>query len=753
MEAGRPVSDETSVSDADELPHLLFEKRRIPIDGSLIVGRSPECDLVLESDRVSRRHARVAFEDGRWRVEDLDSLNGTKVNGTKLRGQTAIVGSGDVVEVGSHHMILVGPRDSPGATRPGASVVGVSQVIQKLLVGRDPECDIVIASDLVSRRHAEIVWTSRGPEIRDLDSRNGTRVNGEPVAKQLLEPGDEIGIASFRVTFDGEQLISSGEPEPLNLTAEGISVEVDGTTILNDVSVSFEPGTLTAIVGPSGAGKSTLMKVLGGERDPSAGSVALNGEPVGVRRAEIGAVPQDDIVHPELTVEECLQDAARLRLPADTGEEELAAAAGQALEELELEERGELRAERLSGGQRKRLNMGVELVSGPGVLLLDEPTTGLDPGLETRMMELFQRLAEARRSVIVVTHATRSIELCDEVVVMGTGGRLCFAGSPQDALAFFGVEHYDEIYEALDGETDWPARFEDSRGEEGLGDLPSVRAVRRRHRASPKELARDFGVYLKRQAKVTVRDRRNLLLVTVQAPILAVIMILLFQGDVFSLASEPGPEVQLMFTMVITSLWLGAIGASREVVRERAIFARERATGVTVFPYLFAKIGFQWVLCALQVLVMLAIILAAKPLHEQPSSYLEFVAVFLMVALAAATLGLMISALASSENQATSIIPLVLIPQLLLGGAIIPVERMSAVMELVSRLAASQWGLRGAGSATSVQVHIDRFPAYAKQADFGAGFFGTSVSTAMLALGLISLAHVAITVVALRRAR
>ena len=746
------MSDQTAIGETDEVAHLLFEKQRIPVEGAITVGRAPECDLVLESERVSRRHAEIAFENGRWRVEDLDSLNGTKVNGTKLKGQTAIVGTGDVVEVGPHHMILVGPRDSPGATRPGASVIGVSPVVRRLLIGRDQECDIVIASDLVSRRHAEIVWTPDGPEIRDLDSRNGTRVNGEPITSQLLEAGDEIGIASFRVTFDGEQLVSSGEPEPLSLAAEGVSLEVDGNRILDDVTVSFEPGTLTAIVGPSGAGKSTLMRVLSGELDPTSGAVTVNGDLVGTRRAEIGAVPQEDIFHPELTVNECLLDAARLRLPADTGEQELAEAVDETIAELELEHRKDLRSARLSGGQRKRLNMGVELVSGPGVLLLDEPTTGLDPGLEARMMELFCGLAEPGRSVVVVTHATRSLELCNEVVIMGEGGELCFAGPPDEALEFFEVDHYDEIYEALAGETDWAARFRDQ-GPSEAPEVVSTGIIRRQSRTRPSELARDFGVYLRRQAKITVRDRRNLLLVTIQAPILALVIVLLFRGDVFSLSSEPGPEVQLLFTTVITALWLGAIGASREFVREKAIFARERATGVSIFPYLGAKIGFQWLICVAQVLVMLAIILIAKPLHERPSSYLEFLAVFLVLALAAATLGLMISALASSENQATSIIPLVLIPQLLLGGAIIPVERMSSVMELISRLAASQWGLRGAGSATSIQVHIDRFPTYASQADFGKAFFGVSVSTSILALVLISAAQVAVTGVALRRGR
>lgn len=746
------MTDRTAIGENDDQAHLLFERQRIPVDGAIILGRAPECDLVLDSERVSRRHAEIAFEDGRWRVEDLDSLNGTKVNGTKLKGQTAIVGSGDVVEVGPHHMILVGPRSSPGATRPGASVIGVSEVARKLLIGRDADCDIVIASDLVSRRHAEIVWTPNGPEIRDLDSRNGTRVNGEQITRQLLEAGDEIGIASFRVTFDGEQLVSSGEAEPLSLAAEGVTLELDGNRILDEVTVSFEPGTLTAIVGPSGAGKSTLMKVLGGELDPTAGAVTVNGDLVGTRRAEIGTVPQEDIVLPELTVSECLLDAARLRLPADTGEDELSEAVDETIAELELQQRRDLRSANLSGGQRKRLNMGVELVSGPGVLLLDEPTTGLDPGLEARMMQLFCGLAEPGRSVVVVTHATRSLELCDEVVIMGEGGELCFAGPPGEALAFFGVDHYDEIYEALAEEEDWAARFRD----EAESDAPktvSSGPVARQSRTRPSELARDFRVYLGRQAKVTVRDRRNLLLVTTQAPILALAIVLLFRGDVFSLGAEPGPEVQLLFTTVITALWLGAIGASREFVRERAIFARERATGVSILPYLAAKVGFQWLICIAQVLVMLAIILIAKPLHERPSSYLEFLAVFLVLALAAATLGLMISALATSENQATSIIPLVLIPQLLLGGAIIPVERMSSIMELISRLAAAQWGLRGAGSATSIQVHIDRFSTYASQADFGKSFFGISVSTAILALALISAAQIAVTVVALKRSK
>jgi ABC-type multidrug transport system ATPase subunit/pSer/pThr/pTyr-binding forkhead associated (FHA) protein len=726
-------------------PIVLVDKKPVIVDGAMLVGRLPENDVVLDSDRVSRVHAKLSLAERGWIVEDLDSLNGTYLNGNLLvSAEPTEASDGDLVEIGGHHLILLRGHGAAIQTRAGASVVGLREAERQIVIGRDDSCDLVIDADNVSRRHAEISWQGGEAQLRDLGSRNGTRVNGERVSAAPLTAGDEIGIGRFRVIFDGENLVSAGTAEPLRLLADRATVRIDSKTLLDGVSVALEPGTLTAIVGQSGAGKSTLLSVLSGQRQVDSGHVELNGEPVRNRRKDIGVVPQADLVHGDLTVYEALTDAAALRLPADLPFDDIRAAAEATSTELELDEHTSTRIARLSGGQRKRVSVGVELTGDPGVLLLDEPTTGLDPGLENRTMQLLRQLTTASRTVAVVTHATRSLELCDQLIVMGAGGRLCFKGTPEKALEFFSVSHFDEIYDALNTSRNWASAFADDQEQGSQPSLATHSAPRRR--IDFREWRRDFAVFVRRQLRLLVRDRRNLGLVICQAPLLAIITVLLFRNDVFGNDWRPAAAVQLLFLLVVIVIWLGAIGASRELVKERPIVSRERAAGVSSFPYLAAKVLIPTLVTIAQVIVLLSIVFAFKPLHAGSAAYLNVFVVFVAVSFSAVTMGLAISAIASSESQASSFIPLALIPQLLLGGAIISVGRMSGGMELFSKLIAAQWGFGGAGKATNISQHIDLFPAYNAQAKFGDGFFTLPIRDALVALALISVVQILVVV-------
>ena len=301
----------------------------------------------------------------------------------------------------------------------------------------------------VSRFHAELVRDGDAIELIDMGSRNGTRLDGEPVARHRLETGSEIGIGPYRLVFDGASLIARDDHGALRLDATRVAMSVSGKQILEPTSLSIEPGELVAIIGESGAGKSTLLKALAGVTRPTSGRVTVNGEDLLGRLTDVGYVPQDDIVHPLLTVREALGYAARLRLPEDVSDEEIDAAVARVLGELSLAEHAETMIGSLSGGQRKRTGVATELLNRPSVLFLDEPTTGLDPGLETQMMKLFRELSRGGRAIAIVTHATKNLALCDRVVVMGRGGVLTFDGPPAAALEFFGVGDYDGIYAAL----------------------------------------------------------------------------------------------------------------------------------------------------------------------------------------------------------------------------------------------------------------------------------------------------------------
>ncbi len=339
-------------------------------------------------------------------------------------------------------------------------------------IGRDPSNDIALADDpLASRRHAELRRTASGWEIRDLNSANGTFRNGARVSRAELADGDLLSTGNHIFVFRGGRLEELSEADDTSLDVAGICVTAPGggATLLTDVSFSLPSRSMLAVVGPSGAGKSTLLGALTGSLTPSRGQVSFAGRDLHSSyeefRTRIGLVPQDDLVHAELTPRSELGLAAALRLPPDTGREGRQARVKQVLAELGLTERADLQISKLSGGQRKRVSVGTELLTQPTLLFLDEPTSGLDPGNEKQVMSVLRQLADGGRVVVVVTHATQSLDLADRVLFLARGGRVAYFGPPADALAFFarhGVTGgYADVFRALDepGDVDWSARF------------------------------------------------------------------------------------------------------------------------------------------------------------------------------------------------------------------------------------------------------------------------------------------------------
>jgi ABC transport system ATP-binding/permease protein len=721
----------------------------VPADG-LAIGRGAANDVVIAKERVSREHARIyAADDGYW-IADLDTKNGTYLNGERLRAAPRRLANGDLVTIGDETLRILAGEETRGA--PGELAVREAQTVQlsgeRLAIGRDPGNDVVLDDPNVSRFHAEVGPGVGGTELIDLGSRNGTRVNGELVPRTVLATGSEIGIGPFRLTFDGSNLVARDEGGALRLDAEDVSVRVKGKLILASTSMAIEPGEFVALIGESGSGKSTLMKALAGVRAPSEGVVTVNGEPVRTHLTDIGYVPQDEIVHARLTVVEALGYAARLRLPPDSSAAEIDTAVDRVLSELSLTEHAQTRIDLLSGGQRKRVGVAAELLHRPSVLFLDEPTTGLDPGLESRTMELLRRLADNSRAVGVVTHATKNLDLCDKLVVMGRGGELSYYGPPEDAAAFFGVHTYDDIYTALDERpaTEWRRRFEErtDAGATAASELRrraqaiahQTRHARERVRARRRRRGPQTRVLAHRYVKLFARDRRNLIVLLGQVPLLALALVGLFKANVFQQgAGEPNQAAQVLFLLVTIAIWLGSIDASREIIKERSVLEREVAVGVRLSAYLLSKVAVLFTLAAFQTLLLLAIVLGLRPLHESAGAYAEVVGILVLTSFVAIAMGLVVSALVKSEDQATSFIPLVLIPQLLFAGALVPVAKMSDPVKTLSSLIFAQWSYAGVGTAVDMNERIAADPAYSKVSGYGPSFFDIPATSTCLILG------------------
>ena len=522
------------------------------------------------------------------------------------------------------------------------------------------------------------------------------------------------------------------------LEARGVEVRVGVKTLLEPTSLKIQKGELVAIIGPSGSGKSTLLKTLGGIRTSSEGSVLMRGEDVGLRQADIGYVPQDDTLHHLLSVHEALSFAGQLRLPEGHTKEEREAAISRVLEQVELDDIPDRRIGDLSGGQRKRAAVALELISGPELLLLDEPTTGLDPGLERRLMELSRDLADGGQSVLLVTHATQSLDLCDRVAIMGPGGRLTYLGPPADAAAAFGVELIDEVYARLTDEADTKVGSH-RRVEAPIAPprLASSRAVPRR-RIWPQ-----VKILTRRYSLLFSRDRRNAKILAAQVLILALGAAFLFQASVFSYDSEgnalhAAQSAQLLFLMVTVSMWFGAISSVRQIVAERSVLSRELAAGVRTEAYLLSKAVVIGAVAAIQTALFVWIVFALRPLGGAPNSAaLQVLVICTLVAWVGMGFGLTLSAFARSEDQAASFLPLILLPQLLFAGAIVTTKDLGKPIQLASHLIAAQWGFSGVGTAIDMNARIAADPAFAPANHYSSNFFNHGEAQVALALFLM----------------
>ncbi|MCW3038572.1 MAG: hypothetical protein JWM31_477 [Solirubrobacterales bacterium] len=513
------------------------------------------------------------------------------------------------------------------------------------------------------------------------------------------------------------------------LRSEAVEVVLaGGRRILGPVSLAVAPGTLTALVGPSGSGKTTFLRTLAGIDLPTAGTVTLDEDAASRRVEDIGYVPQRETIHERLTVIEALRYAAILRLDAD---EDIEARAAQTLRELDLEEQADTHVGDLSGGERRRAACGMELVGRPRVLLLDEPTSGLDPVLERRLMLMFRRLADQGRAVVVSTHATASLDLCDTVAVMARG-QLTVAADARSAM--------ESLHAAVGAEKDAAPV-----GGVGLTEDPPRLGVG----------SRPFGLELRaltgRYLRTLLRDRRTLRILLGQAPIIGMLIVLLFDPGSFDRAGDqPANAVQLVFMMMTGAIWLGITAAAREIVKERSIIEREFDVGLRSDAYVLAKAIVLFGLSTVQVVLMMAVVVLLQPLGESLGSVLALVGLAILVSWVSVALGLVVSALARSVDQAAGVVPLILIPQLLFAGALVPLTRMPRIAEAIAQIVYGRWAYAGMGSAVDLDTRLTSRTGTNEALGFGRSFFTLTPSTSALALICFTAIFLAMTAVVLQ---
>lgn len=528
--------------------------------------------------------------------------------------------------------------------------------------------------------------------------------------------------------------IAESTNAPAALVADGLSVSTPrGVPLLHEVGFSVPEGSLLAIVGPSGAGKSTLLRALIGTRPADRGSVTCAGltlsENYDVLRRNIAFVPQDDTLHAGLTVRQTLDYAARLRLPRTLPAADRAARIDQVLADLGLTAQVDQRVDTLSGGQRKRTSLAVELLTEPSLLFLDEPTSGLDPGLDRSIMRELRGIADEQRTVVVVTHNVANLHLCDRVLVLAPGGWVAFYGSPRRALEHFGQPDFAAVFEILPTRPghEWTDLFR--AGHSGDDDpvppapdfapgdprrpvgrhrlnLPVRSTVQDLHPSSWTQ----FRLQCRRYASVIAADHRYIAMLTLLPLALSLLGRTVPGSSGFSvevattLAAEPQPRLLLM-VLILGAALMGSSASLRELVKERPIYLRERAVGLSAGAYFAAKVCILTVISIVQSLIFVVLVTIGHDQVDQTLlfglSLVEIAIPVVIVTIASMFLGLLISAAIENADRAMPPLVLLVMAQLVATGGMFGIGGR-AVIDPLSWLMPARWAFAMTASTTDL---------------------------------------------------
>ncbi len=722
---------------------------------SVRFGRDPACEVPFDPDAypmVSGRHSRIERTTDGGILTPLSRSNQTLLNDWPVEGPVAVQ-AGDRIRLGvtgpTIEIVAFTPLDeaSSPAAPSGVTIQAAPQHLA-LLRGTVPtECltigrggvigrvkghaEFVLEHPHVSQRHARLSVVGGRVLVHDLGSANGTFVNGRHLTRQVeLRPGDRIDIGPFSLKFDGDHLVSRSRSNNIELAARKVCRIVQdrasGTALplLHDIDLVIHPREFVCLLGPSGSGKTMLLTTLSGRGVPDRGMVLVNGESLyanfAAQKQDIAVVPQQVVLHDSLTVAAALGYTAELRLPPDTSRDEIARTIADILDVVGLGQRHGTLLRHLSGGQVKRASLANELLARPSLLFLDEVTSGLDEETDREMMELFRQLADSGKTVVCVTHSLANVEAtCHLVAILTAGGRLAFVGTPAEAHGYFGIDRLGDVYKKLAERKpeDWQRAFKtsplharylrDRLPAVPAEDRPATRTAEERTWVNP---LRQAAILTRRYLAIWGGDHLALLAMLGQALLVALLL-----GAVFGrLDSAPGSAqrtLNLLFLLNVSCFWFGCNNAAKELVKERLIYSRERDFNLRIDSYLASKLVVLVLIALVQVTLLFGIV---KLWCGPPGAAMAQWGVLAMLAVAGTTLGLLISALARTEEMAAALVPVVVLPQIILAGVIAP---LSGLPEWLARgLIAALWGMQALKSLLSDQdmvvLQIER-PGYA----------------------------------------
>lgn len=728
----------------------------VPDGGQAIIGRDDHVEVCLKSSKVSRHHAQIAQVGPAWVLRDLGASNGTFLDGERVserklkKAQTIVFGgkSGEVLrftvtgkEVGIKRTQAPAGGSGTGPVPTFAIENGRQVLPPNLRIGAGADNDLVLREEAVAEYHAAVSDNHRGGhDIVDLNSAKGTRVNGIEIGRRrTLRVGDVVAVGSWERRYTGHAFEQLGATGGYAFSAESLTLYSGTKVLIEDVSLQLMPRTLTAVVGPSGSGKSTLLGLLAAKQAPSLGRIVYAGRDLYENFAELrnrlGFVPQSDLLHLSLRTREALEYAAALRFSRDTPREEMSERVTEVLGLLGLTERADLPIDKLSGGQRKRTSVALELLTEPSLLFLDEPTSGLDPGLDRQVMNLLRDLADGGRTVAVVTHSVANLDVCDEVIVMAPGGKLAYQGAPHGVLKHFGASDWAEVFDVLNNEDSQFWRPAPKRNVAPIHqEKPELAVIRQQ------PWFYQLRVLVARYFRVIASDKTYLAILIILPFILAIVGFAtgndsgLGAGRSEDLFFNPQAR-SLLLVFILGSSFMGVAASIQELVKERSIFERERSIGLSPGAYLFSKILVLGFIVLLQTVVFVSLSMIGR---DGPESGLVFGSGLFEVTLVASTLGvvsmllgLFISSVVRTADVTMPALVLVTMAQVVFSGAV-PL-RSSSLIDILGVVNPGYWAMNGLAAIVDIEALVGL-----SSADMGAFWNPSSTNLVVSVFALVA---------------
>ncbi|MDX6323930.1 MAG: transport system ATP-binding/permease protein [Nocardioidaceae bacterium] len=697
-----------------------------PDDAPVLIGRGAVDGVDVGDRLVSRRHALLEYRD-RWTVTDLGSTNGTWRNGHRV-ASSIVVSDEVIIRLGDGSVgpsVRLATRDVDRSAAAVACAPKPTATPPARVIGRNPSAWLHVSDPMASWEHAELRREADAWWLTDRGSTNQTLVNGGAVTRHRLRDNDLVLVGNTQLRWRDDTL---HQVEAADFVVDRASLTIrGGRRIVDNVSFSVPQSSLVAVIGPSGAGKSSLLRLVTGKLKPSSGTVSLHGANMTsqrrAHRGQIGVVPQHTVAHGPLTARQVLDHTARLRFAADVDKDERDQRVLQILERLGLRDHAGTRISRLSGGQQRRVAIAMELLTDPSLLILDEPTAGLDPSLVLQIMQVLRELADGGKQVLVVTHDLDYLKLVDRVLVLRAGGTTAYDGPPDGVFTHFGTDNWPDTFELLsvpsaDEKRPGLARPDADATRLKPFDLP----IRPTHLGT---VLRHVGVITRRQLRLIATDPLYLALLVGMPLALGVLAVAVPGSDGFGAAREPQSveATRLLVLVIVGAAFLGLSSTVRDLVGERLIYLHEREAGLVPAGYLAAKtLVFTLVATAQSTLLVGLVALQRGGLHDPlilPSATLELTAAVSVTAATGVALGLAVSAKIRTSEQAMPPLVLLVMAQLVLCGGMFPVHGRG-VIAAVATAFPTRWGYAAAAATVDLNNSspaVDGDPLWVHTAD------------------------------------